>query len=152
MKLGLITDIHEHVEHLRTALDQFRALGIDQVAVYHLGPSFFQSMERIPMKAVRILDDIDSVANEAAKVIAAEARSSVETRGQFVMAVSGGRTPWQMLRALADENVPWDRIHVVQVDERIAPAGDADRNLTHLQASLLERAAATAGAHSRDAG
>jgi 6-phosphogluconolactonase len=64
----------------------------------------------------------------------------VAARGRFVMAVSGGKTPWQMLRALADEDVPWSGVHVVQVDERIAPAGDPDRNLTHLRESLLEHA------------
>ncbi len=53
------------------------------------------------------------------------------------MAVSGGKTPWQMLRALAGEEVPWRNVHVVQVDERIAPADDPDRNLTHLRESLL---------------
>ena len=45
--------------------------------------------------------------SEAAKVIAAEARTAVAARGRFVMAVSGGRTPWQMLRVLAGEDVPW---------------------------------------------
>ena len=59
----------------------------------------------------------------AAAVIAAEARAAVAARGRFVMAVSGGHTPWQMLRALADEDVPWKSVHVVQVDERVAPAG-----------------------------
>ena len=56
------------------------------------------------------------------------------------MAVSGGHSPWVMLRALADEDVPWAGMHVAQVDERVAPAGDPDRNLTHLRASLLEHA------------
>lgn len=56
------------------------------------------------------------------------------------MAVSGGHTPWQMLRALAGEDVPWDAVHVTQVDERVAPAGDPDRNLTHLRESLLQHA------------
>jgi 6-phosphogluconolactonase len=36
--------------------------------------------------------------------------------------------------------VPWKGMHVVQVDERVAPEGDADRNLTHLRESLLEHA------------
>jgi 6-phosphogluconolactonase len=54
--------------------------------------------------------------------------------------VSGGHTPWIMLRALATEDVPWDAVHVYQVDERVAPAGDPDRNLTHLQESLLQHA------------
>jgi len=84
--------------------------------------------------------DATAVAREAAKIIAAEARLAVAARGRFVMAVSGGRTPWQMLRALAGEEVPWQGMHVVQVDERIAPAGDPDRNLTHLRESLLENA------------
>jgi len=89
---------------------------------------------------IQILPDADSVAKEAAKLIAAKARAAVAARGRFVMAVSGGHTPWQMLRVLANEAVPWESVHVVQVDERIAPAGDPDRNLTHLQESLLEHA------------
>jgi 6-phosphogluconolactonase len=88
----------------------------------------------------RILADADAVAREAARVIAAEARTAVAARGRFIVAVSGGRTPWVMLRALAGEDVPWAGVHVVQVDERIAPAGDPDRNLTHLRESLLEHA------------
>ncbi|MDB6064924.1 MAG: 6-phosphogluconolactonase [Pedosphaera sp.] len=89
---------------------------------------------------IQVLTDSDAVAKEAAKVIAVEASAAVAARGRFVMAVSGGHTPWQMLRALADEPVPWERLHVVQVDERVAPAGDPDRNLTHLRESLSEHA------------
>lgn len=89
---------------------------------------------------IRILSDADAVACAAASFIAAEARAAVALRGQFIMAVSGGRTPWQMLRALAHEDVPWAQVHVVQVDERVAPPGDPDRNLTHLRESLLSHA------------
>lgn len=89
---------------------------------------------------IEILTDVDAVARKAAEIIAAEARAAVAERGRFVMAVSGGHTPWQMLRALANENVPWEKLHVVQVDERVAPPGDPDRNLTHLRESLLEHA------------
>ena len=89
---------------------------------------------------MRVLADAAAVATEAARLIAAEARAAVAARGRFIVAVSGGRTPRQMLRALAGEDVPWSSVHVVQVDERIAPAGDPDRNLTHLRLSLLEHA------------
>lgn len=89
---------------------------------------------------VQIFFDADAVAKAAAQFIASEARASVETRGRFIMAVSGGKTPWQMLRVLANEEVPWKNVHVVQVDERIAPAGDPDRNLTNLRESLLSYA------------
>jgi 6-phosphogluconolactonase len=83
------------------------------------------------------LADADAVARAGAALTAAEARTAVAARGRFIVAFSGGHTPWQMLRALADEEVPWPGVHVVQVDERVAPAGDPDRNLTHLRESLL---------------
>ncbi len=85
---------------------------------------------------IKIFPDAETVARESAKIIAAEARLAVAARGQFVVAVSGGKTPWQMLRALASEDLPWPQVQVAQVDERIAPAGHADRNLTHLRESL----------------
>lgn len=89
---------------------------------------------------MEVLADADAVAREAAAIIAAAARHSVAARGRFIVAVSGGHTPWQMLRALASEDLPWEGVHLVQVDERVAPAGHPDRNLTHLRESLLERA------------
>jgi 6-phosphogluconolactonase len=84
--------------------------------------------------------DAQMVAEQAARLLAAEARSAAAERGRFVFAVSGGHTPWIMLKALAKEDVPWDKVHLAQVDERDAPVGHPDRNLTHLQESLLENA------------
>jgi 6-phosphogluconolactonase len=88
---------------------------------------------------IEVLADADVVARRAATIIAAEARDAVGARGRFILAVSGGHTPWLMLRALAGEKVPWDEVHLVQVDERVAPVGHADRNLTHIRESLLTR-------------
>ena len=89
---------------------------------------------------IEVLENADAVARKAAGIIADAARNAVAARGRFVMAVSGGRTPWLMLQALADEDVPWDRVQVAQVDERVAPPEHADRNLTHLRESLLSHA------------
>ncbi len=90
-----------------------------------------------------VLDNADAVAARAATMISAEARTAVASRGRFVMAISGGHTPWLMLRDLAGEDVPWQSIHVVQVDERVAPEGHPDRNLTHIRESLLAQAPLT---------
>ena len=87
---------------------------------------------------LEVHSDAEAAAQAAAIFIAAEAREAVAARGKFVMAVSGGHTPWLMLRALAHEDVPWEAVHLVQVDERVAPAGDPDRNLTHLLEALRE--------------
>ena len=82
--------------------------------------------------------DDEPTARAAAKFAAAEAATAFATRGQFVIAVSGGRTPWIMLRALGNEDVRWERIHILRVDERVAPAAHPDRNLVHLRENLLD--------------
>lgn len=89
---------------------------------------------------IKIFPDADAVAQKGAEIIAADARTAVKARDRFVLAVSGGHTPWRMLRALANQDVPWEQVNFVQVDERVAPEGDPDRNLTHLYSSLLEYA------------
>ena len=89
---------------------------------------------------IEVLDNADLVAIKAASIIAGEARKAVAMHGRFIFAVSGGRTPWKMLRALTDEDVPWKGMHIIQVDERIAPDGDPDRNMTHLRECLLGHA------------
>ena len=89
---------------------------------------------------IEVLANDDAVAKAAAGVIAAAAREAVAARGVFTLAVSGGKTPWAMLKDLASEEVPWSQVHVFQIDERIAPEGDPDRNLTHLHESLLGNA------------
>jgi 6-phosphogluconolactonase len=89
---------------------------------------------------IEVLADSEAVADKSAAIIAGFARQAAADRGRFVMAVSGGRTPWVMLRALAASDVPWPAIHIVQVDERIAPEGHPDRNLTHLREVLFDLA------------
>jgi 6-phosphogluconolactonase len=90
---------------------------------------------------IQVLADATAVATEAARIIARESREAVSARGRFTMAVSGGHTPWLMLRVLAREDLPWKMVYVAQVDERIAPPGHPDRNLTHLRDSLLAHVA-----------
>jgi 6-phosphogluconolactonase len=89
---------------------------------------------------LEVFDDADSVARAAAATIATDARAAVAAGGRFALAVSGGHTPWIMLRALAGEDIPWAGVHVYQVDERVAPEGHPDRNLTHLRESFFQHA------------
>ena len=89
---------------------------------------------------IEVLADPAAVAQRGASIIATEAQAAIAAHGTFVMAVSGGQTPWLMLRDLAAMEIPWQAVHIVQVDERVAPEGHADRNLTHLRESLLDHA------------
>ncbi len=94
---------------------------------------------------MEVLPDAEAVARRAAALIAAEVRAAVAKRGRAIVATSGGSTPWRMLRILAEEDVPWAHVHLFQVDERVAPAGHADRNLPRLRENLVERVALPAG-------
>jgi 6-phosphogluconolactonase len=90
---------------------------------------------------VTVLNDAQTLATAAARHIAAALSEAAAERGRATLAVSGGRTPAPMFERLAAERVPWDRLDVFQVDERVAPAGHDDRNATGLEAVL--------GAHAR---
>jgi len=90
--------------------------------------------------AVEITTDADAACARAAELVAEYARCAMAAHGSCAMAVSGGRSPWAMFAHLVGLTVAWDRVLTYQVDERIAPDGDPDRNLTHLIASVPEAA------------
>lgn len=83
----------------------------------------------------------EAAAEYAADLISEAALQAVQERGSFTIAVSGGHTPWPMFRRLtADPTFPWDKTTFFQVDERVVPRDDPDRNLSHLIVSLPESA------------
>jgi len=88
-----------------------------------------------------VLPDAEAVAQKAVQIIAELAQEKIRLTGKFLFAVSGGSTPWKVLRQLANTTLPWDAIELFQVDERIAPAGDTQRNLTQIMQNLLDHSA-----------
>lgn len=84
----------------------------------------------------RVVADADVAAREAAQLVERAAESAIAERGRFNLAVSGGTTPWQMLELLSESELNWADISLFQVDERVAPTGSPDRNLTHLILTL----------------
>jgi len=87
---------------------------------------------------VEVLQDGESLAARAADLVAARLVEAA-ARGRATLAVSGGGTPQAFFAELAGRDVPWGAVHVFQVDEREAPPGHADRNLTGLRAALLDQ-------------
>jgi 6-phosphogluconolactonase len=90
----------------------------------------------VTLHELEVLPDAPAAARRCAEVIAERARAGVAERGTSTLALSGGSGPWQAFRLLADEAVPWDAVGIFQVDERIAPMGDDDRNLARMKESL----------------
>lgn len=90
--------------------------------------------------AIEVFPAAQEAGERAGSLVADALRAAVERRGRASVAFSGGSTPETMLRALANEDVPWSRVAVYQVDERVAAAGHEDRNLTTLLLALPEPA------------
>lgn len=86
---------------------------------------------------LEVLPDPEAVARRGAAIVAAAVRGACgRGDGRCALALSGGTTPGAMLARLRDETVPWERVDVYQVDERVAPAGSDERNLTRLAGCL----------------
>lgn len=84
--------------------------------------------------------DAEAAAERGAALIAETAAAAIAERQAFTFAVSGGRGPWRMFELLGAQRLDWPRIEIFQVDERVAPDRNPDRNLTHLLESLPEAA------------
>jgi len=97
------------------------------------------------MLLLRSLNSSAEVAKAAAAHIATCALQAIDERGGFSLALSGGSTPWPMLKQLALLDLPWEHFHIVQVDERVAPDGDAERNLTHILEQFVGQVAIPPG-------
>jgi 6-phosphogluconolactonase len=85
---------------------------------------------------LEVLPTEADVAERAAEIIEQNLRADIERAGRGTLAVSGGRTPWIMLEALGARPVDWDSVDLFQVDERVAPLGNTDRNATHASIAL----------------
>jgi 6-phosphogluconolactonase len=96
----------------------------------------------MPQHQLEVLPDAKAAARRGAELIAESAAEAIAARGGFSLAASGGTEPWEMYRRLAELDIDWERVDLFQVDERVAPDGDPDRNLTHLLESLPEAARA----------
>ena len=85
---------------------------------------------------LEVLDDPAAVHRRGAELIAEADRAAVAERGQCALAVSGGTDPWPMFSQLEDFDLDWSKTEIFQVDERVAPPGSDERNLTHLIEAL----------------
>lgn len=90
---------------------------------------------------IHIEKTAEESAQSAARGIARSIRAAVHARGTCILALSGGRSSEPLLAALATERIPWQSVHVVQVDERVAPADDIHRNWERVRTILLGKIA-----------
>jgi 6-phosphogluconolactonase len=82
-------------------------------------------------------EDVATAERAAAELIARQLAQAAADRGRATLALSGGRTPWPMFARLAAQELDWSRVHLFQVDERIAAPDDEARNWTRFLSSPL---------------
>ena len=87
---------------------------------------------------LEVLSNAEAAARRVAELAAEHARESLEQRGRFSLALS--KAPPEVLQGLSSDGLPWAATSIYQVDDRVAPAGHPDRNLTHLLAGLAPEA------------
>lgn len=88
-------------------------------------------------------EDAEALAREGARRFADLARDSVSARGRFSVALTGGSSPVQLYRALAEpryaDEIPWRDVHLFWGDERVVPPGHPRSNFRLSQRLFIER-------------
>lgn len=92
---------------------------------------------------IKIHSTPEILVEETAHLFMQLARTSVQERGRFVVALSGGSTPRGLFQHLAEEPyfslIPWNKIFVFWVDERHVAFTDATSNYRMTQEILLSK-------------
>ncbi|MDR3428122.1 MULTISPECIES: 6-phosphogluconolactonase [Silvimonas] len=86
----------------------------------------------------------DELDQQLACAIAAALNAAIAARGKAALAVSGGRTPAGMFKALSESTVDFSKVWITLVDERWVPVDHADSNERTVRQNLLVGNAAVA--------
>ncbi|MEW6600166.1 MAG: 6-phosphogluconolactonase [Nitrospirota bacterium] len=92
----------------------------------------------ITMPEIRIFTNMEEIANYIVGKWAEISRSEIENKGDFSVALSGGRTPEAIYMKLSEEKgFPWGKTHVFMVDERFLPYESDENNFHMINRTLL---------------
>ncbi len=98
----------------------------------------------MPNKQIIIIEpDFTAMARKGVEIFAQVAKESVEIRGRFAVAISGGSTPRSMHSVLGQEpfssNIPWEKTDIFWVDERCVPENDPASNFGLAKKDFLDK-------------
>jgi 6-phosphogluconolactonase len=95
------------------------------------------------MRTIRVVSDKEAVSRSAADEFVRASRDAILSRGQFVVALSGGSTPQRLYQILAEppyrELIDWSKVHLFWGDERSVPPDHADSNYRMTREALLDK-------------
>ena len=89
-------------------------------------------------KEIYIIDDYDEISRAAISLWQQISQAAISNHGYFAVALSGGKTPKNFYQALAKrDDLPWDKTHIFQVDERFVTRNHSDSNYKLLNDNLF---------------
>ncbi len=84
----------------------------------------------------------DALIKATAEFIIAIAEKSIAAKGRFTLSLSGGQTPGNLYKLLAEptysERMPWKNTFIFWGDERFVPSGDKQNNANIAKTLLLD--------------
>ena len=81
---------------------------------------------------------VDDWAGHAADSLMVAVEEAISSRGRCLLGLSGGSTPGPVFVELASRSLDWDRVVIVQIDERLAPEGGPERNLNQQRQAFAD--------------
>ena len=90
-------------------------------------------------KFVEVLADKLSLIERSQVLVVDKIQSAIASRGRCSIALAGGSTPKPLYEALAQENLPWDKIHIFWGDERYVAPNHPDSNQLMARQAWLDK-------------
>jgi 6-phosphogluconolactonase len=93
----------------------------------------------------RVFDDLQQAAEAAAEEFIARYRRSIEQRGRYMVALSGGSSPKPFHASVAQRSnddpklIDWTRVHLFWGDDRFVPPDHPDSNYRMARETLISR-------------
>lgn len=90
-------------------------------------------------RTVEVLPDQTALISLSLNITLSKIQTAIEERGYGTIALSGGSTPKPLYEAIAQQNLPWDKIHVFWGDERYVPPDHPDSNQLMARRAWLDQ-------------
>lgn len=90
-------------------------------------------------KTVEILPDKGKLVERCLDLVAAKIKEAIASQGRCNLVLSGGSTPKALYEALADLDLPWDKLHIFWGDERYVPPDHPDSNQRMARQAWLDK-------------
>lgn len=90
-------------------------------------------------KHVEVLPDLAALVDRTLQLVLEKLQSAIDTRGMATIALSGGSTPKPLYEKLAQQNLPWDKLHVFWGDERYVSPDHPDSNQRMARIAWLDK-------------